>query len=53
MQDRCAHLFLTLQQSPLFVESDVFSVYVSEGVVVVDLLEQEECQLSASDLSSQ
>ena len=32
MQDRCAHLLLTLQQCPLFVESecDVHSVYMRE-----------------------
>ena len=54
MQDRCAHLLSSLQQCPLFVESecDVLRVYVRE-VVVVDLPEQEECQLSVRDLPSQ
>ena len=49
MQDSCAHLLLTLQQCPLFVESecDALSVYVRE---LLFMLEQEECQLSVSDL---
>ena len=52
MQDRYAHLLSTLQQCPLLRVS-VMSHCISEGVVV-DLPEQEEeCQLSVSDLPSQ
>ena len=52
MQDRCAHLLSTLQQSPLLRVS-VMSQCVSEEVDVVDLPEQQECQLSVSNLPSQ
>ena len=52
MQDRYAHLLSTLQQCPLFVESECDVLSVSDGVVV-DLPEQQECQLSVSDFPSQ
>ena len=50
MQDKYAHLLLTLQQQcPLLRVSVMSSVYICEGVIV-DLPEQQECQLSVSDL---